>query len=70
MIFLSGVPGVGHVRPDLTGDPVKFWQVFSHLIIYDALPRPIHILRVLHASRDVAAILRSPSGTSTLDQEC
>jgi antitoxin ParD1/3/4/toxin ParE1/3/4 len=59
MIFLAGMPGAGHVRPDLTGDPVKFWQVFSYLIVYDPVPRPIHIVRVLHASRDIAAILRS-----------
>ncbi|HEY3847358.1 MAG TPA: type II toxin-antitoxin system RelE/ParE family toxin [Acetobacteraceae bacterium] len=55
--FLSVMPGVGHFRQDLTGEPVKFWQVFSYLIIYDHLTRPIGIARVLHSSRDIAAVL-------------
>ena len=58
MALLGRRPGVGHLRPDLTGEAVKFWRVFSYLIIYDPEPRPMHILRVLHGSRDVAAILR------------
>jgi plasmid stabilization system protein ParE len=55
--FLSVTPGVGHFRQDLTGEPVKFWQVFSYLIVYDHLTRPIGVARVLHGSRDIAAIL-------------
>jgi plasmid stabilization system protein ParE len=46
MVFLAGRPDAGHARRDLSSDPVKFWQVFSYLIIYDPAPRPIHILRV------------------------
>ena len=42
---------------DPTNWPVKFWQVFSDLIFYDPAPRPIHILCVLHSSRDIAATL-------------
>jgi plasmid stabilization system protein ParE len=61
MRFLSVMPGVGHFRQDLTGEPVKFWQVFSYLIVYDHLTRPIGIARVLHSSRDVAAILSRAS---------
>ena len=55
--FLSVMPGVGHFRQDLTDEPVKFWQVFSYLIVYDHLTSPIGIARVLHGSRDIAAIL-------------
>jgi toxin ParE1/3/4 len=55
--FLSSVPGAGHYRHDLTGDRVKFWQVYSYLIIYDHTARPIGIARVLHSSRDIAAVL-------------
>jgi plasmid stabilization system protein ParE len=36
---------------------VKFWQVFSYLIVYDHLTRLIGVARVLHGSRDVAGIL-------------
>jgi len=56
--FLAGMPGAGHKREDLTGDPVKFWQVFSYLIIYDPATRPLGIARVLHASQDLEALLR------------
>jgi plasmid stabilization system protein ParE len=55
--LLAVMPGIGHFRQDLTSEPVKFWQVFSYLIVYDHLTRPIGIARVLHGSRDVAAIL-------------
>lgn len=55
--LLARVPGIGHLRADLTDDPVKFWQVFSWLIVYDPAPRPIHIVRVLHSSQDIAEIL-------------
>ena len=51
------MPGLGHLRQDLSGEPVKFWQVFSDLIVYDHLARPIGIVRVLHSSRDIAAVL-------------
>jgi toxin ParE1/3/4 len=49
----------GHSRQDLTPLPVKFWPVFSYLIVYDPAARPVAIVRVLHGSRDVAAILPS-----------
>jgi plasmid stabilization system protein ParE len=51
------MPGIGHVRVDLTDDQVKFWQEFSYLIIYDPVPRSIRILRVLRSAQDIAAIL-------------
>ncbi len=55
--FLGGKPQAGHLRPDLTAAPVKFWSVFSYLIIYDPDARPVTIVRILHASRDIAALL-------------
>jgi plasmid stabilization system protein ParE len=55
--FLATRPGVGHLREDLTDQPVKFWPVFSYLIIYNPASRPLEVLRVLHAARDVAAVL-------------
>lgn len=51
--FLAGQPGAGHRRTDLTDEPVKFWPVFSYLIVYDPAQRPIGVARVLHASRDL-----------------
>jgi len=55
--LLGKQPGVGHVREDLPGRPVKFWPVYSYLIVYDPETEPIQILRVLHGMRDVEEIL-------------
>jgi plasmid stabilization system protein ParE len=54
--FLAATPGAGHSRSDLTDEPMKFWSVFSYLIVYDPAMRPIGIARVLHSSRDLAAL--------------
>ena len=56
---LGKTPGMGHFRSDLAKEPVRFWQVRKFLIIYRREKAPIEIVRVLHAARDVAAILES-----------
>ena len=56
-VFLGNTPGAGHNREDLTDDTVKFWSVYSYLVVYDPATRPIEILRVVHGSRDVADII-------------
>jgi antitoxin ParD1/3/4/toxin ParE1/3/4 len=45
-------PGIGHVRPDLTKAPVRFWSSRPYLIVYRPGSRPLEIVRVLHAARD------------------
>ncbi len=30
---LAGMPEMGHAREDLTGRPVRFWSVFSYLLV-------------------------------------
>lgn len=57
IVFLGHTPGAGHLREDLTDEAVKFWSVFSYLIIYNSAARPIEIMRIIHSSREVAAIL-------------
>ena len=54
--FLAANPGAGHSRDDLTSEPVKFWPVFSYLIVYDPAMRPLGVARILHASRDIEAL--------------
>lgn len=54
---LAEHPGIGHDRADLTDRPVKFWAVYSYLIVYDSAARPVRIIRVVHAARDVRAQL-------------
>ena len=59
-------PAAGHVRDDLAeGWPVKFWPVFSYLIVYEPHRKPVTIARVLHGSRDVGEILSYRSGSGS-----
>ena len=46
--------GIGNylLEEDLTGEFVKFWSVFSYLIVYDPSKKPVQIARVLHGKRD------------------
>jgi toxin ParE1/3/4 len=56
--LLAATPGMGHARPDLTEESVKFWQVFSYLIVYDPATRPLGIARVVHSSQDLETLFR------------
>jgi plasmid stabilization system protein ParE len=57
---LGEMPEMGHSREDLTERPVKFWSVFSYLVVYDPASRPLTVLAVLHGARDVAKLLENP----------
>jgi len=61
MRILARNPEIGHYRRDLASEPVRFWSVYSYLVIYRADARPLQIVRVLHASRDVRSILEEGS---------
>ena len=54
---LAKSPGIGHFREDLTDKPLKFFQVYSYLIVYRFETKPLEIVRVLHVSRDIEALL-------------
>ncbi len=45
--LLADHPEAEQFRRDLTPLPVKFWPVFSYLIVYDPTSRPLAIVRVL-----------------------
>lgn len=56
---LANQPGMGHRRPDITSQDVRFWNVRGRfLIIYRSTRRPIEIVRVFRAGRDIDAALR------------
>ncbi len=57
--MLATNPALGHLRPDLTSKPVRFWSVYSYLIIYDPNARPLEVVRILSGYRDVAALLKA-----------
>ncbi len=54
---VSRTPGIGHLRSDLSEEPLRFWTVRKYLIIYRSETTPVEIARVLHSARDVQAIL-------------
>jgi plasmid stabilization system protein ParE len=62
---LSRNPGMGHVRGDLTVRPVRFWPVYSYLIVYAENTTPLQIIRVLSGYRDLAALLRKTTPPDT-----
>ena len=58
IVFLAQTPGAGHTREDLTDEPVKFFAVYSYLIVYRAETKPLQVTAILHGRRDVAQILK------------
>jgi|SRR5208283_228737 len=58
MAFLGGTPGAGHRRKDLTELAVKFFPVYSYLIVYRPDTKPIQIASIVHGRRDVEQILK------------
>lgn len=55
--LLAANPELGHFRSDLTSKPVRFWPVYSYLIVYDSAARPLEVVRVLSGYRDIATML-------------
>ena len=52
-------PGFGHTREDVTTLPVRFWSVYSYLIVYQPDTKPLEILRIVHGARDLPKLFRS-----------
>ena len=57
MVKLAKNPRIGHWREDLTDKRHRFFLVYSYLIVYRHETKPLQIIRVLHAARDVQGIL-------------
>lgn len=57
-VFLAKNPGAGHWRKDLTDEGVKFFSVYSYLIVYRPETQPLQIVAILHGSRDVESGLK------------
>jgi len=58
--FLAEGPLRGKTREDITQLPLRFWTVQAfpnYIIVYDPRSDPLQIIRFLHGSRDVLAIL-------------
>ena len=58
--MLAKGPLRGHLRPDLTKLPVRFWTLRrypNYMIVYRPDSKPIEIIRVLHGRRDLKRLL-------------
>jgi plasmid stabilization system protein ParE len=58
---LAKNPGLGHMREELADRRHRFFLVYSYLIVYRFETKPLQVIRVLHAARDVQTILRMTS---------
>jgi plasmid stabilization system protein ParE len=58
IIFLTRNPGAGHWRKNLTNLAVKFFPVYSYLIIYRPDTKPLQVVSILHGRQDVRQILK------------
>jgi hypothetical protein len=52
------MPQMGHKREDLTDRPVRFWSVFSYLVVYDPVSSPLAVIAILHGALDVEQLLK------------
>ena len=53
---LARLPSLGHVREELSDDHARVISVTGLLVLYDPFLEPLTILRVIHASRDLAKV--------------
>jgi plasmid stabilization system protein ParE len=58
IVFLARTPGAGHGRKDLTDEAVRFFPVYSYLIVYRPEKKPLEVVSILHGRRDVERILK------------
>jgi antitoxin ParD1/3/4/toxin ParE1/3/4 len=58
IVFLAENPGVGHWRKTLTREAVRFFPVYSYLVVYRPETKPLQIVAILHGRRDVERILK------------
>jgi plasmid stabilization system protein ParE len=58
IVFLATTPGAGHWNKNLTDEAVKFFSVYSYLIVYRPETKPLQVVSILHGRRDVGRILR------------
>jgi len=57
MVKLAKNPGIGHWREELADKRHRFFLVYSYLIVYRHEAKPLQVVRVLHAARDVQGML-------------
>ena len=58
MVFLARTPGAGHSIKNLTDEAVKFFPVYSYLIVYRPETKPLQVVSILHGHRNIERILK------------
>jgi plasmid stabilization system protein ParE len=58
IVYLAERPGRGHWRKDLTNEPVKFFSIYSYLIVYRPETSPLQVVAIVHGRRDVEELLK------------
>jgi toxin ParE1/3/4 len=58
IVFLAKNPGAGHWRKNLTDEAVRFFPVYSYLIVYRPETTPLQVVSILHGRRDVEQLLK------------
>lgn len=57
MTRLAEMPEIGHIREDLADEPLRFWSVYSYMVVYRPDSRPLEVVRVLSGYRDIAELM-------------
>jgi plasmid stabilization system protein ParE len=58
IVYLAEFPhAAGHWRPDLTSAQVRFFPVYSYLIVYRPETKPLQVVAILPGHRNVAKLL-------------
>lgn len=55
---LARMPEQGYQRRDLTKRPVRFFPLYSYLIIYQPAADAIQIMAVIHGNRNLKRLLK------------
>jgi len=58
---LGRMPGQGFRRTDLTKKSLRFFPLYSYLIVYQPDANPVRIVAVLHGNRNLKRLLKARS---------
>jgi toxin ParE1/3/4 len=53
---LAEMPSLGHPHPEIQDRAARVVHVSGVLVIYDPTLRPLTVLRVIHAARDISRV--------------
>jgi toxin ParE1/3/4 len=58
ILFLTTTPGAGHWSKNLTDEAVRFFPIYSYLIVYRPETKPLQVVSILHGRRNLELILK------------